>query len=130
MNNNEIFYLIIYKVVVEIFEKFPDDVYFGVDDLLSNEECRDEELRLKFCYNTMLWLQVNNYIIVKSPDMSPSWGLVIPTDKLMSLMNTKLPKLKNNTFMTFLSSVKDISFSTIQQVVTELIVVGATRFIN
>lgn len=130
MENSKIFYSIVYKVVSEIFNKFPDDVYFGVDDLLSKEQCHDDELRLKFCYNTMLWLQVNKYIIVNAPDMYPSWGLVIPTDKLMSLMNTKLPNLKNNTFMTFLNSVKDISYSTIQQVVVELIVAGATKFIN
>lgn len=128
MNNNDIFNMIIYNVMVQISKKFPDNVSFTIDDLLPTSYCDDERKRGIFCYNTLLWLEVNNYITIQTKEIGANWwGNVIPSDKLLALMNTTFKHNdKVSTFMSFFqnNAIKGAGVA-IQEVVSKLLLSGA-----
>lgn len=131
MTNNDIFNIIIYNVMVQISKKFPDNVSFNIDDILPFDFCNDDKKRGTFCYNTLLWLEINNYIIIQTKEIGANWwGNVVPTDKLLAVMNTTF---KHNdrvsTFMNFFqnNAIKGAG-AAIQEIVSKLLLSGAKIF--
>lgn len=106
MRNIEIFRLIVFNVVKEIVTVFPDYASFTIEDILPESECADEELRCRYCRNTIEWLKANYYIKVISEELPvTSWDMVVPTEKTLSLMSVELPSLNQKTL---LSSIAEI----------------------
>lgn len=106
MRNIEIFRLIVFNVIKEIVTVFPDYASFTIEDILPESECKDEELRDRYCRNTIEWLKANSYIEVISEELPVTgWDMVVPTEKTLSLMSVELPSLHHKTL---LSSIAEI----------------------
>lgn len=99
MDNKEIFRFIFFNVMREIAGKFPAYANFGYEDLLPEAICPDLDERLDYCLNTMNWLQDNGYIKVIGEELPVhGWEMVMPTEKMLALMNVEMPGRKKRTF--------------------------------
>lgn len=105
MRNIEIFHLIVFNVIKEIVTVFPDYASFEIKDILPESECPDEQLRDRYCLNTMDWLIANNYIKTLKGSVVNGWENVVPTEKMLALMSVKLPGMNDKTILTSIGEV-------------------------
>lgn len=127
MENITIFQTIVFNIIKIIVSTFPASSNFEMDDILSSEICPDDEKREEYCYNTIQWLKANNFIYIRSEELSyGSWERVFPTEKMLALMNVKLPTLDNSTLLTAISKIKEIGEKGASEVAQEVV----KNFIN
>lgn len=127
MDNIEIFRLIVFNVMQNIMINFPASTSFSIDDILPADKCPENELREDYCLNTISWLQANQYIYIKSEELQGSdinWEMVFPTEKLLVLMNVKMPGSEDTFFQKVKNIGKEASVSAIQELIKELIIMG------
>lgn len=104
MTNQDLFEFVVFRILAAIRDGFPRNVRIDFDDLLTDKECPDREERNEICSNCGRWLAANDYVIIDGEEIGGnSFEFVVPTEKLLFIMNSVPPSLhgEKKTLSTF-----------------------------